>query len=136
MLYILHRKNHPDLSYSEGQRPIVHLQADLHGVVSWAQEHGRLWAFSDRNAGTFIARFFNQLDELQQVNWTAVASTDFRDMVIKEGKQAEFLVHESFPWHLVERIGVADTGTAEQVRRVLVNAKHQPEVIVEPNWYY
>jgi hypothetical protein len=29
MLYILHRGNHPGLEYREGQRRIVHLQADL-----------------------------------------------------------------------------------------------------------
>jgi len=28
MLYILHRGNHPDLDYREGQGPILHLQAD------------------------------------------------------------------------------------------------------------
>jgi hypothetical protein len=38
MLYILHRGNHSDLNYKEGQRPIVHLQADLHAVVDWANE--------------------------------------------------------------------------------------------------
>src|SRR5215207_2666040 len=33
MLYILHKGNHPDLDYAEGQKPIVHLQADLRQVV-------------------------------------------------------------------------------------------------------
>lgn len=97
MLYILHMGNHPELNYAEGQWPIVHLQADLHAVVEWAGKNGRRWAFSDRNAGTYIAQFFNRLDQLGEVNWAAVASTDFRDMAIKEGKQAEFLIHESFP---------------------------------------
>ena len=35
MLYILHMGNHPDLNYNGGQRPILHLQADLHAVVEW-----------------------------------------------------------------------------------------------------
>src|ERR1700677_2413270 len=29
MLYLLHRANHPELTYRDGQGPIVHLQADL-----------------------------------------------------------------------------------------------------------
>jgi hypothetical protein len=37
MLYLLHRGNHPDLNYTGGQRLIVHLAADLHEVVGWAE---------------------------------------------------------------------------------------------------
>jgi hypothetical protein len=136
MLYILHMGNHPDLSYTEGQRPIVHLQADLHAVVDWAEKKSRRWAFSDRNAGTFIAQFFNRLDQLAEVNWTAVLSTDFRGMVVKEGKQAEFLVHESFPWRLVERVGVYDTEVADEVRRAIAAADYRPRVAVDRPWYY
>src|SRR4051794_17132873 len=35
MLYILHKGNHTDLNYTEGQEPIIHLQADLNAVVAW-----------------------------------------------------------------------------------------------------
>lgn len=136
MLYILHRGNHPELNYTEGQRPKVHLQADLHAVVEWARENRRRWAFSDRNAGTYIAQFFNRLDQRAEVNWAAVASTDFRDMVVKEGKQAEFLVHDSFPWRLVERIGVYDGDILEQVRRALAGTDHRPPAAVQRGWYY
>jgi ssDNA thymidine ADP-ribosyltransferase, DarT len=52
MLYLLHRGNHPELDYTGGQRPIVHLVADLHEIVRWAEAQGVRWAFSDRNAGT------------------------------------------------------------------------------------
>jgi hypothetical protein len=40
------------LDYTGGQRPIVHLVADLHEIVRWAEAQGVRWAFSDRNAGT------------------------------------------------------------------------------------
>ncbi len=33
-----------------------------------------------------------------EINWTAVRATDFRNAQIQDGKQAEFLMHESFPW--------------------------------------
>ena len=29
MLYVIYKRNHPDLTYSDGQQPIVHLVADL-----------------------------------------------------------------------------------------------------------
>ncbi len=136
MLYILHRGNHPDLCYTEGQGPIVHLQADLISTVQWAERHGVCWAFSDRNAGTCLAQFYNSLNDLDKINWPAVAATDFRDMVVKEGKQAEFLMYESFPWELVERIGVRDTTAMRAVQRTLSESDHQPPVRVERSWYY
>jgi len=136
MLYILHMGNHPDLSYTEGQGPIVHLQADLMSTLEWAKGHGVCWAFSDRNAGTRLAKFYNSLDDLDKVNWQAVAATDFRDMMVKEGKQAEFLMYESFPWELVEAIGVRDATVVNTVRRAISQTGHQPPVQVKPQWYY
>src|SRR5213594_3136416 len=29
MLFLIHRANHPDLMYRDGQEPIIHLEADL-----------------------------------------------------------------------------------------------------------
>jgi hypothetical protein len=136
MLYILHMGNHPELSYRGGQRPLVHLVADLHATVAWAQGVGRRWAFSDRNAGTAYAQFFSKVDQLNQVQWQAVEATDFRDPAIKDGKQAEFLVYESFPWTLVTHIGVKDPATAQKVSGILEESVHQPIVSVEPTWYY
>jgi hypothetical protein len=136
MLFILHKRNHPDLKYTEGQGPIVHLESDFHAVVDWAKEKGRRWAFSDRNAGTFTAEFFNRLDQLNEVNWDVVAASDFRDSVIKEGKQAEFLVYKSFPWHLVERIGVCNSAALQKAQTAIQGADHRPVVTVKTDWYY
>ena len=136
MLYILHMGNHPELDYHEGQRPIVHLQADLAATVRWADENGVRWAFSDRNAGTHYAGFYSDLSQLDQVNWTAVQAIDFRDPTIKDGKQAEFLVYESFPWTLVEGSGVLDAGIQRRAEQALADAAHRPPVSVEPTWYY
>lgn len=136
MLYILHTGNHPDISYTEGQGPIVHLQADLMSTVEWADGHAVGWAFSDRNAGTYVAKFYNSLDDFNKINWQAVAATDFRGMMIRESKQAEFLMYESFPWELVEAIGVRDATMVNTVRRAISQTSHQPPVQVKPQWYY
>lgn len=136
MLYILHMGNHPDLTYHGGQHPIVHLEADMLAATEWAEQNGRRWAFSDRNAGAYLAKFHNSVDDLDQVNWTAVGETDFRDPVIREGKQAEFLVYESFPWQLVEHIGVIDSGVRTRVEQILRDAAHKPVVSVQRSWYY
>ena len=136
MLYILHRGNHPDVNYAEGQRPIVHLQADLSATIEWADNRDINWAFSDRNAGAYLADFFDRPEDLDKVNWNAVAATDFRGMVVKEGKQAEFLVYEAFPWTLVEKIGVVDAAILGQVSSLLESVDHKPSVSVERGWYY
>ncbi len=136
MLYILHRGNHPELTYQGGQRPMVHLQSDLRTVVTWAEQQGRRWAFSNVNAGAYYAQFFACLEQLDEVNWTGVRATDFRNAQIKDGKQAEFLMHESFPWPLVEKVGVFNGATVEEVREALAGASQKPTVEVERNWYY
>jgi len=136
MLYILHCGNHPDLDYHLGQRPIVHLEADLEATVAWAEANGVPWAFSDRNAGSRPAQFYKTLSDLHKVDWTAVAATGFRDSVVKEGKQAEFLVYGSFPWKLVEKVGVADEKVATHVRSTLRGDSLTPIVSVEQGWYF
>ena len=136
MLYILYMANHPNLTYQGGQRPIVHLQADLYKTVEWADDNRRRWAISDRNAGIYVAGFFNSLDGLGKVDWHAVAATDFRDPVVKEGKQAEFLMHESFPWELIEHIGTMDPGMKAQTEQAIRSAVHKPLVNVRRGWYY
>jgi O-acetyl-ADP-ribose deacetylase (regulator of RNase III) len=98
--------NHPELAYRGGQQPIIHLEVDLHQSVQWAEANGRKWAFSLSNAGAVYAQFRALENQLGEINWDAVTATDFRPADVKEAKQAEFLVQRSFPWHLIERIGV------------------------------
>lgn len=136
MLYLLHRANHPDLTYLGGQDLIVHLEADLHEVIGWADTQNRRWTFSLSNAGARYVETRNRLDQLDEVNWTAVAETDFRSSDIKEGKQAEFLVHESFPWKLVRRIGVYSADIKVRAEASLAHAIHRPPVEILRNWYY
>lgn len=136
MLYILHMGNSPGLTYRGGQRPIVHLRADLNSVLDWAEANHVRWVFSRGNAGAYYATFSNNRLELGDLNWTAIAQTDWRDPDIKEAKQAELLIETSFPWSLVEAIGVIDAGMAEQVNETIARAEHKPIVSVERSWYY
>jgi hypothetical protein len=136
MLYVIHCANHPELEYRGGQTSIVHLEADLHRVIDWANRVGRQWAFSLSNAGAFYTQFRSDLGQLDEVNWPAVAAKDFRQADIKEGKQAEFLLHESFPWELVERIGVIAQGVGNQVVNAIRGAAHRPPVEIKRDWYY
>jgi hypothetical protein len=136
MLFLLYKGNHIDLTYTGGQGPILHLQADLRRVVEWAESEGRRWAFSNGNAGARYTQFFNDLGEIEKLDWDAIAATNWKDLIVREHKQAEFLVEESFPWGLVERVGVIDEAIAESVANALRGAAYKPEVVVVQNWYY
>jgi hypothetical protein len=140
MLYLLHRGNHPNLAYRDGQKPIVHLEGDLRAAVEWAGRNGRRWAFTLSNAG---ARYFEDrcnLEQLSEIDWAAVQTNQWSgpgvSTLVKEGKQAEFLLERSFPWHLVERIGVLGQGMAQRVANAIRPASHRPRVEIRLEWYY
>lgn len=136
MLFVIHCGNHPELTYQGGQEPIVHLEADLHDVLDWAESKGRRWAFSLSNAGAYYTEFRKERDRLNEIDWAAVAATNFRDPDVKEGKQAEFLMHEFFPWHLVRRIGVYSRQIHSRVLWILAGSPHRPDVAIIRDWYF
>lgn len=104
--------------------------------MAWADASGRRWAFGLSNAGAYYTQFRSRVDQLDEVNWPAVAATDFRAAEVKEGKQAEFLVHHQFPWHLVRRIGVSTPGVAQQVANGISGIAHRPVVEIRRDWYF
>jgi len=136
MLYILHMGDSPDLTYRGGQRPIVHLQADLNSVFAWAAANKRRWAISNGNAGAYYTSFSSSKTALDDLNWQAIATNNWRDPDVKEAKQSEFLVFESFPWALIELIGVIDRATADKVSTIIGGARHRPRVEINSAWYY
>ncbi len=136
MLYVIHCSNHPELTYRGGQEPIVHLEADLHAVIRWAERSGARWAFSLSNAGAYYTEFRSRVEELDHLDWPAIAATDFRPAEVKERKQAEFLVHGRFPFDLIERIGVRSTGIEAQAAAALAGAGCQPPIEVRREWYF
>lgn len=140
MLYLLHQANHRNLSYRGGQGPILHLEADLFDAVEWARAQGRRWAFTLSNAGATYFEDRCDLAHLGEINWEAVQARKWSgpgvDPMLKEGKQAEFLLERSFPWGLVSRIGAFTTAIKAQVQRLLEDAGHKSVVDVQADWYY
>ncbi len=140
MLYLLSQANDPELVYRDGQGPIIHMEANLNSTVAWAEQLGYRWAFTLSNAG---ARYFEDradLAQLDEINWGAVQNNGWGysgvPQSVKEGKQAEFLVENSFPWSLISRIGVHSRLIYNQVREALHDVAHQPEVEIKNEWYY
>jgi ssDNA thymidine ADP-ribosyltransferase, DarT len=140
MLYLIWQANHPNLTYRGGQGPIVHLEADLRAAVAWADQNRRRWAFTLSNAGAYYFEDRCTLDQLHEINWDAVQTRRWSGRNIaeslKEGKQAEFLMCYSFPWRLVERVGVYSRAVAQQVAGAMLQATHRPVVEIQSGWYY
>ena len=134
MLYLIHRRN-AELAYQGGQASIIHLQADLGAVVAWANAQPARWAFTLSNAGSYFFEDRNDLARLGEINWAAVQANNWSGG-LKEGKQAEFLLEQHFPWHLIERIGVQSAAVYHQVVNALPAHGHRPTVEVLPGWYY
>lgn len=133
MLYLIYRQN-AELTYRGGQGPIIHLESDLHATVAWANEKARRWAFSLSNAGSYYFEDRADLARLGEISWDAVQANNWQQC--KEAKQAEFLLENSFPWHLVERIGVSSRVVHGKVVNALPATGHRPAVDIRPDWYY
>lgn len=134
MLYVIHRRN-SELTYQGGQDRIVHLVSRID--IAIRNSAGRPWAFSDGNAGARYARFSNDLAQFDEfVDWNAVQATYWSDPTVKERKQAEFLVHQRFPWSGFLAIGVINQSVADEVQGLLASQDHCPTVVVKRDWYY
>ena len=136
MLYLLYMGNHPDLTYKDGQNPIVHLVSSLKDVFAYSEENRVKWAFTATNAGARYTQFYDDLSDLGEISWKAVRASDFRDPEVKEGKQAEFLMYDFFPWELIAGICVKNKAVCDKVKAALKLADHKPDVQVKSNWYY
>lgn len=134
MLFLLHKANHEDLEYRGGQEPIVHLEADLRATVAWAEQEKLRWAFTLSNAGAYYFEDRMQIDQLAEIDWVAVQARDWR--MHKEGKQAEFLVEDHFPWGLITRVGVQSERTYTKAAKAIAAGRHKPLVEILQDWYY
>ncbi|MCY4436624.1 MAG: DUF4433 domain-containing protein [Chloroflexi bacterium] len=134
MLYVIHMADHPELEYRDGQAPIIHLEADVHEVVAWAEQNSQRWAFTTSNAGSRFFDDYSDLADLDRVDWNAVKAHYWSEC--RESKQAEFLIERLFPWELVSRIGVRSQHIQNLVQKAIGKPRHHPSVEIMPHWYY
>ena len=134
MLYVIDRR-HEDLRYQGGQPEIVHLVSTVEAAVEAAGD--RPWAYSDGNAGASYTKFYADLSRMNDlIDWDAVSAMNWAEPATRNRKQAEFLVHDHFPWAAFHEIGVIDSSVEHQVLAALGSASHRPCVRVHRGWYY
>ena len=121
--------------YEEGQDDVIHLVS----TIELATNVGKPWAFTDRHADLGYARYFQRLSDLKEVDWDVMPKRQWGgdgNDDIKEKRQAEFLVHQFFPWSAVAQIGVKSSTIAQLVKKLIRSTDHQPDVLIQPTWYY
>lgn len=134
MLYVISKRNHPNVAYKDGQGPVVHLVADMLDVVDWAKAEMRRWAFTDINAANRAADFYNDLSNLDKLNWNAIGARQW--VSCRDHKMAEFLVHKSFPWELVRGVATYSENIGAKAMAAFGKSGHRPKVEVKKEWYY
>ncbi|MDO9368103.1 MAG: DUF4433 domain-containing protein [Sphingopyxis sp.] len=135
MLYLIHKRN-AELTYQGGQGPIVHLVADLNAVVAWATANQRRWAFTLSNAGSYYFEDRSDLAHIDHIKWQSVQTNQWSGSPTKEDKQAEFLIEQHFPWHLVQEIAVCNQVVGQQAIQSIAGVQHRPPTFIKPEWYY
>lgn len=118
-------------NYAGGQDQVVHLVSSVNTAIAL----GKRWAFTDIHADLRYATYFSSRDELDEVDWRVMPLNFWADSDdTRQKRQAEFLVHESFPWSAVELIGVHNGAIATKLKALLPGGA--PPVAIRSDWYY
>lgn len=134
MLYMIYKRNE-ELTYKGGQEPIIHLEIDMRATIKWAEANNRRWAFTLSNAEAYYFEDRSDLIYLSDINWDSVGAKHWTGPT-KDGKQAEFLIEKSFPWHLVDKIGVYSETIVSRVSAAMHGTAHRPVIEIKRDWYY
>lgn len=86
--------------------------------------------------GAYYTEFHSRVEELDKLDWPAIAATDFRPAEVKERKQAEFLIHGRFPCDLIERVGVCSPAVQARAAGALAGTGRRPPIEVRQEWYF
>jgi hypothetical protein len=112
------------------QKDIVHLVSNVQVGITLA----RPWAVSDGNAGSYSANFDASLASIQALDWDAIRANSWSGR--QHQKQAEFLVHEFFPWEGIREITCYNQAAVDRVVAKLAGQQNAPAVSANSRWYY
>lgn len=98
--------------------------------------------FSDGHATKFPSKFYEDFIDLNQIDWEVIgmrywANTE-EDPDRTRRRQAEFLVHKSFPWDIVESLAVKTPDMKRRLEKYLI--EEWPDLVkpvrLERDWYF
>lgn len=123
------------------QRPqsdIIYLVCKIQDIIACCPE----WCFTDGHAKNNFTEFFNDINDLCQIDWNAVSlqhwANDEQDRDRMRKKQAEFLVKTHVPTNCITGIIVKTPQREQFVKEVLSRLSLNIRVKVDSNnkYYY
>jgi hypothetical protein len=122
--------------YAGGQSRVVHLVSSVETVI----QNQLPFTFTNGHAEMQPTRFYEDIKDLDKIDWALMRSKMWNDTKTDGNRlwrrNAEFLVHNSFPFSLFIGIGVMSQEIADQVAEILAANSIQLAVKVRQNWYY
>jgi hypothetical protein len=114
----------------------------LKTTVQAVEQAGLGFVFSDGHGIAAFTSWFAASSQLDSVDWDMVYqrywSDNVNDMDRQRRKQAEFLIHQSCPWALIQEIGVANAAMKTRVEQILSGFAPEMRLVVNvrAGWYY
>ena len=120
--------------YTAGQQPVIYLCSSTEAVHAAKCR----WVFTEGHAVMDFTDFFDDFKDLGRIDWPLMQAKYWFDNDShpdrSRRRQAEFLVHQFFPWNLVTKIVVYDAANAKVVSNILRG--QLPAVDIKRGWYY
>jgi len=114
---------------------VVILVSSLHRLA----EMGRLFTFTDRHAYLVNAEFYNDLKDLDKIDWPILQKKDFRRDPDDPGKieryQAEALVHEHLPVDSFLGVACYSDTVRDQLLHHVERFGIDLKVVTQKGWY-
>jgi len=115
---------------------IIFLITDIQSAVNCKQ----LYFFSDGQANTRISQHYNDLKDLDKIDWEVVESGDFSKSNSDNDRtrryQAEFLIHEKVPLNCIRAIVVYNESCATFVKKKLALTGLIIQVYIKRSFYF
>ena len=132
MLFTINKGN--VVGYTRGQEPIVHLVSSTEAVAA----AGLDWVFTKGHAVMDYTDFFDDFADLDEIDWPLMNAKYWSDTDADgdrcRRRQAEFLVHNFFPWKLFSEIGVYNAAIAQKANQIVAGSNIP--VSIKGAWYY
>jgi ssDNA thymidine ADP-ribosyltransferase, DarT len=100
------------------------------------------WCFTDGNAAKRISEFYNDVADLDNLDWHSITTTDFRDDNAdgdpdrKRKKHAEFLIRNHLPIEFIQGIVVYNQVQHDYVAALVAQYNRNIAVHINPKQFY
>lgn len=136
MMYVISRGGVE--GYDTNTIPLIYLVSSVERI----QEMNLQFAFSDGHPVVALSRFYNDIEDLNRVDWPVMRARLWKETEEDPDKsrrrQAEFLIHGTFPWDAIEFLAVKNPEMKRRLEQYLVEQwpDRVKSVKVEPDWYF